>query len=453
MGLPAITLTARTAASIGIVSASMLHKDQSKYRGLPSSEPMDASRADDVADGWSIGYLVSRYPTRSHTFIRREIEALRVHGLPVQVFSIRRPLPESGQSASYRAAFEETWYVLPASVASLVSAHGSALLARPIPYFRVLLLALRHRVPGLRAMIWALFHFAEAILLAQELERRRIRHLHNHFANSGANVGLLASRFLELPWSLTLHGISDTDYPAGPLLGRKIEAARFVVCASYFLRAQAMRAVSPEHWHKVSVVRCALNLADIPQPSRSRSVGPVRMICVSRLSPEKGHEGLLDAFATVRAQRVDAVLTIVGDGPELARVRECIRVRHLADHVALLGALGEEEALLQIASSDILVLASFMEGLPIVLMEAMALGLPVIAPRLAGIPELVTDERDGLLFRPSDWDDLAEKMTRLLTDPILRAGLGQAGRAKIEAEFDICRAIKPLVALFSGHTA
>ena len=430
--------------------ASMLYKDESKFCGTRTSEPTQASDADDVADGSSIGYLVSQYPTKSHTFIRREIEALRMHGLSVRVFSIRRPPPESSQSAWYRATSEETWYVLPASVARLASAHGSALLSRPIVYFRVLILAMRHRVPGLRAMIWALFHFAEAILLAQELERRWIRHLHNHFANSGAIVGLLASRFLELPWSLTLHGISEIDYPAGPLLGKKIEAARFVVCASYFLRAQAMRAVSPEHWHKISVVRCALNLADIPQPSRSRSVRPVRMICVGRLSPEKGHEGLLEAFATVRARQVDAILTIVGDGPELARVRECIRVNHLADHVALLGALGEEEALLQIAHSDVLVLASFMEGLPIVLMEAMALGLPVIAPRLGGIPELVTDEQDGLLFRPSDWDDLAEKMTRLLTDPILRAGLAKAGRAKIEAEFDTCHAVKPLVALFSG---
>jgi colanic acid/amylovoran biosynthesis glycosyltransferase len=433
---------------------SMLYKDASKSYGARTSQPTDALHRDDVADGSSIGYLVSQFPAQSHTFIRREIEALRMHGLPVRVFSIRRPPPppESGPSASYRAALEETHYVLPANVASLASAHCSALLGRPIAYFRVLLLALRHRVPGLRALIWALFHFAEAILLARELERRRIRHLHNHFANSSANVGLLASRFLELPWSLTLHGISDIDYPAGPLLGRKIEAARFVVCASYFLRAQAMRAVSPEHWHKISIVRCALNLADIPQRSRSRSVHPVRMICVSRLSPEKGHEGLLEAFATVCTRQVDAVLTIVGDGPELARVRECIRARHLTGHVTLLGALAEEQALQQIAQSDVLVLASFMEGLPTVLMEAMALALPVIAPRLAGIPELVTDEQDGLLFRPSDWDDLAEKVIRLLTDPILRARLGEAGRAKIEAEFDICHAVEPLVALFSGST-
>jgi glycosyltransferase involved in cell wall biosynthesis len=427
----------------------MLSKDKAKYSDLPARKLTDASHAGDLADGSSIGYLVSEYPTKSHTFIRREIEALRMHGLPVRVFSIRRPQLTSGESASYRAAFEETYYVLPVHATRLASAHARALLSSPIRYFRVLLLSLRHRVPGLRAMIWALFHFLEAILLASELERRRVRHLHNHFANSGANVGLLASRFLELPWSLTLHGISDTDYPAGPLLGRKIEAARFVICASYFLRAQAMRAVSPEHWHKIGVVRCALNLADLPQTSRSRSVGPVRIICVSRLSPEKGLEGLIEAFATLRAQHVDAVLTIVGDGPEMARVREKIRVCRLGDYVTLPGALNEEEALLQISQSDVLVLASFMEGLPIVLMEAMALSMPVIAPRIAGIPELVTDEQHGLLFCPTDWDDLADKMKRLSADPTLRASLGRAGRSKIEAEFDSSQSIKPLMGLFT----
>ena len=99
----------------------MLYQNESQYFSLPSSQPTDASHADDVVDGSSIGYLVSEYPTKSHTFIRREIEALRMHGLPVRVFSIRRPPPESGQSASYRAAFEETWYVLPASVATMAS--------------------------------------------------------------------------------------------------------------------------------------------------------------------------------------------------------------------------------------------------------------------------------------------------------------------------------------------
>jgi len=177
------------------------------------------------------------------------------------------------------------------------------------------------------------------------------------------------------------------------------------------------------------------------------------VISVGRLFAEKGHLGLLKAFAMLRGRRIDAFLTIVGDGPERARIEDRIRGLDLHGHVALLGALGEEETLEQIASSDILVVSSFMEGLPIVLMEAMAMGVPVVAPGLAGIPELVADEQNGLLFCPSDWNDLAEKMARLLVDQALRDRLGTAGRAKVEAEFDISRAVEPLVTLFARRNA
>ena len=119
----------------------------------------------------------------------------------------------------------------------------------------------------MRALIWAFFHFFESVQLARELDRRQITIIHNHFANSGATVGFLASEFLKLPWSLTLHGISETDYPAGLLLSAKIEAASFVACVSEFGRAQAMRISPPEHWHKLSIVRCALDFKDLPEKS------------------------------------------------------------------------------------------------------------------------------------------------------------------------------------------
>jgi glycosyltransferase involved in cell wall biosynthesis len=315
----------------------------------------------------------------------------------------------------------------------------------------VLCLSFRHRVPGIRSLAFSLFYFAEAIMLARELERQRIDHLHTHFANSGGIVGLLASRYLELTWSLTLHGISETDYPAGVLLGAKIEAASFVACASYFGRAQAMRVVSPEHWSKIFVVRCALDLTDLPiRGSSGKNVRP-RLICVGRLSPEKGHFGLLEAFAKVRASGVDGDLVIVGDGPERARIEGAIDNLDLRANVSLKGALDEQATLQQIANADILVLPSFMEGLPVVLMEAMALGLPVIASRVAGIPELVTDDQHGLLFCPTDWNELAEKIGQLIADPELRQRLGRAGRSKIELAFEINRAIEPLAIRFSDE--
>ena len=140
---------------------------------------------------------------------------------------------------------------------------------------------------------------------------------------------------------------------------------------------------------------------------------------------------------------------IVGDGPERARIEKAIDTLNLQTNVVLKGALAEEATLIQIANADILVLPSFMEGLPVVLMEAMALGLPVIASRVAGIPELVTDNQEGLLFCPTDWNELAEKLERLIADSQLQQRLGRAGRAKIELAFEINRAIEPLVAQFS----
>jgi glycosyltransferase involved in cell wall biosynthesis len=170
------------------------------------------------------------------------------------------------------------------------------------------------------------------------------------------------------------------------------------------------------------------------------------VICVARLSPEKGHIGLLRAFA--KAQRNgarDSELILVGDGPERERVIKAIQELGLEGSVQLRGHMAEQDTLREVAQSDLLVLASFMEGLPVVLMEALAYGLPVIAPRVAGVPELVEENVHGLLFAPAAWDELAERLQRLLSDAALRQRLGGAGRAKIEQEFEISRAVAPLV--------
>ena len=209
-----------------------------------------------------IACLVSQYPAPSHTFIRREVLALRARGIDVQTFSVRA---SECISEDDEVARKETYYILPANPLRVCVALALAAATRPRRTVSTLLDALRHRVPGSRALAWSLFYFAEAIVLARELERRRIDHVHNHFANPGANVGYMASRFLGLPWSLTLHGISETDYPAGVLLPAKILAARFVVCVSYFGLAQAMRLVPHEHWSKMFVGRCGLELSSLPE--------------------------------------------------------------------------------------------------------------------------------------------------------------------------------------------
>ena len=395
--------------------------------------------------GPRIAYLTSVYPAPSHTFIRREVVALRERGLDVRTFSVRRPREEDRLPKIGREEERRTWYVLPASAAALLRANVRALLRRPAAYLATLRLASSHRVPGARALLWASFHFMEAIVLAEELERRGIEHLHNHFANSSATVGLLACRYLGIDFSFTLHGISDTDYPAGPLLPEKIEHARFVACVSHFGRAQAMRLTSPEHWSKLHIVRCGVEMSELP-PRRPRA-GPVRVVTVGRLSPEKGQIGLVEAFAGA-TEGTDAELWIVGGGPLRPPLERRIAELGLEGRCRLFGQLPNDEVLPLVAQSDLFVLPSLMEGLPVVLMEAMGSGIPVIAPWIAGIPELVEHGRSGLLFRAGDWQHLAEQLRALAGDAALRERFGRAGAERVRAEFDVRRAVEPLLERF-----
>ena len=399
--------------------------------------------------GVRLAYLTSQYPAASHTFIRREVEALRELGWSIDTFSVRRPSADEMVSDADKAEADGTFYLLKQSPSAFLAANVATLLSRPGHYLSTLKLALGHRAPGARGLFLGFAHFVESVLLARELKKRRTTHLHNHFANSAATVGLLASKLLGIRWSFTMHGISETDYPAGLMLGRKIEAAEFVACVSWFGRAQGMRLVPLSQWRKMHVVRCGLPFNRIPLKGPAEP-NTQTMICVGRLSPEKGQPGLLRAFAALRAKHPKLRLRLVGDGPDRASLEALAKELGLADAVSFAGRLPEEETLAEIARADLLVLPSFMEGLPIVLMEAMAVGVPVIASRVAGIPELVEDGESGLLFAPSDWDELASRIDLMLGDHALRTRLAEKAKAKVASEFDTRTSAAQLAILFSS---
>jgi glycosyltransferase involved in cell wall biosynthesis len=212
-----------------------------------------------------------------------------------------------------------------------------------------------------------------------------------------------------------------------------------------------MRLVAPDQWDKLKVVRCGLDLSKLPPRAEDRS--GVRLICVGRLSAEKGQAGLLEAFAAALGDCPGLSMLFVGDGPERTRLEARAAELGLGDRVEFAGRCGEDETLRRIAGADVLVLSSFMEGLPIVLMEAMAVGTAVIASRVAGIPELVRDGESGLLFTPSNWPELATCIRRLAGDAGLRQALASNARAVVEQEFAIERSARQLLALFTGDEA
>jgi glycosyltransferase involved in cell wall biosynthesis len=396
----------------------------------------------------SVAYLVSEYPAVSHTFIRREVEALRVRGLTVETFAIRAPPPRELHSDSDRRALRDTWSILPAHPGRILSAHLWAIKKAPRRYVSTLHWALRNRTPGMRNLLYSAFHFVEAVVLAMEMHRRGIRHIHSHFANSGGQIGLLASLYLKLGWSITLHGRSDFENPDLSGLREKIAIARFAVCVSDYGRAQAMRLASPDHWNKIHVVRCGLDLSEHPllECEGDRS-GRLRLLCVGRLAAEKGHLGLLEAFAAASEAGLDAELRIVGDGSERSRLEERIRALGVEDRCDLPGALGGAQLWSEYRRADVFVLASMMEGLPVTLIEAMASGLPVVAPRVAGIPELVNHQENGWLFTAGRWDELAQALLRAAAEPSRRGELARAGRRRVEEQHDSTKTVAPLYEL------
>ena len=208
-----------------------------------------------------------------------------------------------------------------------------------------------------------------------------------------------------------------------------------------------MRLVDPRHWDKMHVVRCGLPFDRLP--SHSPREDEVRtIICVGRFSPEKGQTGLLRVLARLLTRHPHVRLRLIGDGPDGANLKALADELGVASSVTFAGRLPEDDALAEIAQSDLLVVPSFMEGLPIVLMEAMALGVPVVASGVAGIPELVEDGTTGLLFSPSNWNELEQQIERLMTDKTLRGSLAQRAKDKVTAEFDTRKSAAELSRLF-----
>lgn len=383
-----------------------------------------------------IAYLTGEYPKVSHTFIEREIFALRKLGLKVETMTIRRtaakdvvgPIQEAEQRSTFsvQQAAKSPW--------TLVGAHLSLLKRDAARWFRALRVARRTCPPGLKEALWQVFYFLEAGVLARRLQDRGITHLHNHFANSSCSVAMIASEMSGVPFSFTLHGPSIFFEPRKWRIDEKIARASFVACISHYCRGQGMIFADPAHWEKMKIVHCGIEPDRYGQADRS-SPGK-RLIFVGRLAPIKGVSVLLDAFACTRAAHPDGHLTIVGDGELREQLEARAKALALGDAVTFTGYLSTEEVAAQLDAADIFVLPSFSEGVPVVLMEAMAARMPVIGPKVAGVEELVEDGVSGFVVPPGDVETLGARIAELLEDADRRARMGIAGRAKVHQDFN-----------------
>lgn len=406
-----------------------------------------------------VAYLCSRYPAVSHTFVQREVLALRERGVDVQTFSIRRAAPGELLSETDRQEHRSTVAVLPPAAMALATAHLGAAVGAPRAYLATLARALRLAPAGLRGLVWQLFYFAEAVLVWHECDTRGIAHIHVHFANVGADVALLAAHFGARAgrgprtWSLTLHGPAELYDVTANRLEQKARAAAFVACTSDYSRSQVMALVPREEWGKLHMVRSgAVDLsAWRAYGARDATPGSLKVLSVARLVRRKGHVLLLEAIASLQRDGVDVTAVIAGDGPERDRLGALARELGIADAVDLPGAVGQDEIRMLYEHADAFCLPSFGEGVPVVLMEAMAMELPVVATRVMGTPELVEHGVEGLLVPPGRADLLAEALARLAAEPDLRLAMGQAGRRKLVSEFDFRRSAERLDGLLRPY--
>ena len=403
-----------------------------------------------------LAYLVSRFPSVSHTFVLREVLALRAAGVRVDTYTVRRPSADYDLSRDDREARATTEVLVPPLPRELVAAHMTALLTRPHRYFGTLRLALSLRAAGARSALWQIFYFGEAALMWRKCMRSGARHIHAHHANVGSDVAMLATH-LGGPgwsWSFTMHGPTELFDVREHRLAQKTERAHFVVCISEYARSQLMGLVATEHWSKLHVVHCGVDVRRFAAVSRNGRPAALEILNVGRVVPVKGQSLLVEALAELRRRGIDARLTIVGDGPQAPELRELTQRLGVEDRVEFAGAVGQDAILDYYERADVFAAASFAEGLPVVLMEAMATGLPVVASRIAGVPELVEDGVSGYLVAPGRVDELVAALERIATaDPKARAAVGAAGREKVVAEFAIDRTAEDLLKVFRATTA
>jgi glycosyltransferase involved in cell wall biosynthesis len=375
-----------------------------------------------------IAYFINQYPKVSHTFIRREILALERQGFDIQRFALRgwsetTPDPEDRQEQL------KTRYVLRQGVWGLVIPTLTVLLASPLRLFRALRLACRISRRSDRRVLHHLVRVAEACRLAPWLHEAGAMRLHAHFGTNSAEVAMYARCVGGPPFSFTVHGPEEFESPMG--IAEKVGESIFVAAISSYGRSQLYLRCRPADWPKVHVVRCGIEPSFHEAPVQRRSPSR-RLVCVGRLCEAKGQLLLVEAAARLRAKGLEFDLVLAGDGPIRADIEKVIERHRLGETVRITGWISSNRVREELVAARALVLPSFAEGLPVVLMEAMALRRPVLSTFVAGIPELVRANENGWLFPAGSLDELTAAMEDCLARPaedIQR--MGEAGYRRV----------------------
>jgi len=397
-----------------------------------------------------IAYFINQYPKVSHSFIRREILALERQGFEVQRIALRGWDAElvDAEDVSER---DKTLYLLQGGVMALLKPVLQVLRHRPRAFFSALWLALRMGRRADRSWPYHLIYLAEACRMLPWLQTFGAEHVHAHFGTNSTEVVMLANALGGPTYSFTVHGPEEFDKAQFIHLGEKVRRSAFVAAISSYGRSQLYRWVDHGHWAKVKVVHCGLERAFHDVPAVPIPAVP-RLVCVGRLCEQKGQLLLMEAARLLAAKGVAFEMVLAGDGEMRGQIETLIAQHGLQAQVRITGWIGSEQVREEILAARAMVLPSFAEGLPVVIMEAMALRRPVLTTYVAGIPELVRHGENGWLFPAGAVEELADVLEDCLMQPdeVLQR-MGEAAYQRVLQRHDIDTEAAKLAALFKAQ--
>jgi colanic acid/amylovoran biosynthesis glycosyltransferase len=398
----------------------------------------------------AITYVISQYPAISHTFILGEIKGLLGQGFRINVASINTPdRPFEQLTTAEKEAYQYTFFVKKLLLTKLPYYFLRSLTKYPKGFFRSLAQTLtscvRHPITSAQQFAYWL----EAMVVADVATKQGSKQLHAHFSTQGCTVAMLAAKMMGINFSLTVHGPDEFYHVSEHQLEKKFAAANFIICISDFAKSQVMKYTAFTDWEKLHVNYLGVDTNTFTPPSILTSNSTPVLLCIGRLVSAKGQGILIQAAKILADRSVDFSLQFVGHGPDRNSLEQFSKHHQLDKKIHFLGKVNHDKIKKLQQHADIFVLPSFAEGIPIVLMEAMACGTPCITTHITGIPELFTNDHDGLLVRPGNAIILADALERLINQPDTRNNIASAALTTVKDNWCIHRSNKRLATIFT----
>jgi colanic acid/amylovoran biosynthesis glycosyltransferase len=399
-----------------------------------------------------IAYVMSRFPKLSETFIQDEVLALLGRGVEVKLFPLLKMSEPIVQPESRRLAAGARH--VPFLSAAILASQIHFLFAHPRRYLATLAAIVRGTWGSPNYLLKGLAIFPKSVHSARFMQKDGIQHVHCHFSSHPALAGFIIHRLTGIPFSFTAHG-SDLHVDRHMLCQKVVEAS-FVAAVSDYNKRVIERECGTSH-SKVRVIHCGVDSSLFSRNGQRRTQGPFQIVCVGRLEPVKGQRYLVEACRLLLSQGLEFHCELIGDGPERGRLMAQVDALGLDERIRFAGPRTHDYVVSAMQNADVLVCPSVVtadgrrEGIPVVLMEALASETPVIASEISGIPELVENELTGLLVAARSAEEIASAIKRLAADPDLGTQLGAAGRAKVIQEFNISGTVDRLLELIQPH--